>query len=112
MLPELRRRIAMKTQISTAVTPSTRQAYDALIEHTGKSLTELLTIAAGLLEQHFQHYDPQLLAGYIQIARYGDLGPDAECPECGQAFGGLPFVRLHGDGTLSGPICARCASSE
>jgi hypothetical protein len=102
----------MKTQISTAVTPTTRQAYDALGVRTGKTLTELLTIAADLLEQHFQHYDPALLVGYIRVARYGDLGPDSECPECGQAFGDLPFVRLHGDGSLSGPSCSRCANSE
>jgi len=100
-----------KTQVSTIVAPETRRRYDELIERTGKSLTDLLTIAVGLLEQHFQHYDPQLLVGYIQVDRFGDLEPTSECPECGQEFGGLPFVRLHGDGGLSGPLCARCASS-
>jgi len=101
--------MSAKKQISTSVSPKTRQRFDALVEHTGKSLTELLTIAADLLEQHFQHYDPQLLVGYIELDRFGDIDSKSECPECGQEFGGLPFVRLHGDGRLSRPICSRCA---
>lgn len=33
----------MKTQLSTVVSPETRQAYDRLVKSTGISLTDILT---------------------------------------------------------------------
>jgi hypothetical protein len=41
----------MKTQLSTIVSPETRQAYDRLVKSTGLSLTAILTAAVPLLER-------------------------------------------------------------
>lgn len=100
----------MKTQLSTVVSPETRQAFDRLVKTTELSLTDLLTAAVPLLERHFRR--AELVAGYIQLDRWGDLDASAVCPECDQPFGDLPWIAVRGNGTTTAPICSRCATSE
>lgn len=100
----------MKIQLSTVVSPSTRQAFDRLGETTGLSLTDLLAAAVPLLERHFRQ--AELVAGYIQIDRWGDLDASAVCPECDQPFGDLPWIAVRANGDIGPPICGRCATSE
>ena len=99
-----------RTQLSTIVSPETRQAYDRLAEATGVSLTDLLTAAAPLLARHYQL--AEIVAGYIQINRWGDLDPTSHCPECDQPFGGLPWIAVRANGATCAPVCSRCATSE
>ena len=99
-----------RTQLSTIVSPETRQAYDRLAEATGVSLTDLLTAAVPLLERHYQR--AELVAGYVKIARWGDLDPAAHCPECDQPFGDLPWIAILANGATCAPVCSRCASSD
>ena len=100
----------MKTQLSTIVSPETRQAYDRLVKSTGLSLTAILTAAVPLLERHFQR--AEMVAGYIQLARWGDLDSMSHCPECDQPFGDLPWVAVRANGDADPPVCGRCATSE
>jgi hypothetical protein len=100
----------MKTQLSTVVPPSTRQAFRRLAESTGHSLTDLLTLAVSLLERHF--HQAGLVAGYIPLARWGDLDPASHCPECDQPLGDLPWIAVLANGATCAPICTRCATSE
>ena len=100
----------MKTQLSTIVSPETRQAYSRLGEMTGLNLTDLLTAAVPLLERHFGRAG--LVAGYVQLARWGDLGPASLCPECGYAFEERPWLAVRASGDIGPPICDRCATSE
>ena len=67
-----------RTQLSTIVSPKIRQAYSRLGEMTGLNLTDLLTAAVPLLERHFGQAD--LVAGYVQLARWGDLDSMSHCP--------------------------------
>lgn len=100
----------MKTQLSTTVPPETRQAYTRLGEETGVSLTDLLTLAVSLLERHFRR--AEIVVGYIQLDRWGDLDPTSHCPECEQQFGDLPWIAIRVNGATCAPICNRCATSE
>ena len=100
----------MKTQLSTVVSPATRQAYTRLGEVTGLSLTDLLTAAVPLLERHFRR--AKLVTGYIQFDRWGDLDASAHCPECDQPFGDLPWIAVQANGMTEPPVCSRCATSE
>ena len=100
----------MKTQLSTVVPPETRQAYNRLVKSTGVSLTDLLTAAVPLLERHFQR--AEMVAGYIQLARWGDLDASSHCPECEQPLGDLPWIAVRANGDIGPPICGRCATSE
>ena len=100
----------MKTQLSTVVSPETRQAYTRLVKATKLSLTDLLTAAVPLLERHFRQ--AELVAGYIQLDRWGDLDASAVCPECDQPFGDLPWIAVRGNGITCAPVCSRCATSE
>ena len=99
-----------RTQLSTIVSPKIRQAYSRLGEMTGLNLTDLLTAAVPLLERHFGQAD--LVAGYVQLARWGDLDSMSHCPECDQPFGDLPWVAVRANGDIGPPICGRCATSE
>lgn len=99
-----------KIQLSTIVSQKTRQAYTRLAESTGVSLTDILTAAVPLLEQHYRQ--AELVAGYIQLDRPGDLDAGAVCPECGQPYGGLPWIPVRANGATCAPICRRCATSE
>ena len=100
----------MRAQLSTVVSPETRQAYTRLAEVTGLSLTDILTLAVPLLEQHCRQ--AALVAGYVQLDRWGDLDPASLCPECDQPFGDLPWIAVRADGDVGPPICSRCATSE
>ena len=100
----------MKTQISTVVSPETREAYTRLARETSLGINDLMTQAVPLLERHFGQAD--LVAGYVQLARWGDLGPASHCPECGQPFGDLPWIAVRANGDVGPPICSRCATSE
>ena len=100
----------MRAQLSTVVSPETRQAYTRLAEVTGLSLTDILTQAVPLLERHFGQAD--LVAGYVQLDRWGDLDPTSHCPECDQPFGDLPWVAVRANGDADPPVCGRCATSE
>lgn len=99
-----------KTQLSTSVPPETKQAYDDLVMATGLSLTTLLTAGVPLLQHYYQQ--AELVAGYVQLDRPGDLGPDATCPECDQPYSGLPWIAVRANGATCAPICRRCATSE
>jgi hypothetical protein len=100
----------MKIQLATIVSAETREAYRRLSESTGLGLTDLLAAAVPLLERNFQRAG--LVAGYIQLARWGDLDPTAHCPECDQPFGDLPWIAIRANGATDAPICSRCATSE
>lgn len=100
----------MKKQLSTVVSPATREAFTRLMQTTGHSLTDLLTEAVPLLERHFRH--AELIAGYIPLARWGDLDPTSHCPECDQPFGDLPWIAVQANGATCAVICSRCATSE
>ena len=100
----------MKTQLSTVVSPETRQAYTRLVKATKLSLTDLLTAAVPLLERHFRQ--AELVAGYIQLDRWGDLDATSICSECDQPFGDLPWIAVRGNGITCAPVCSRCATSE
>ena len=100
----------MRAQLSTVVSPETRQAYTRLAEVTGLSLTDILTLAVPLLEQHCRQ--AALFAGYVHLDPWGDLGPTSHCPECDQPFGDLPWVAVRANGDIGPPICVRCATSE
>ena len=99
-----------RTQLSTIVSPKIRQAYSRLGEMTGLNLTDLLTAAVPLLEQHFRRAG--LVAGYVQLDRWGDLDPTSHCPECDQPFGDLPWIAIRANGAAGPPTCNRCATSE
>ena len=100
----------MRAQLSTVVSPETREAYTRLGEVTGLSLTDILTAAVPLLERHFGQAD--LVAGYVQLDRWGDLDPTSHCPECDLPFGDLPWIAIRASGDIGPPICGRCATSE
>lgn len=55
---------------------------------------------------------PTLCLGYVALDRRGDLDEDAECIECGQPVRHSVFVAVMADGSIEGPLCGRCASSE
>ena len=99
-----------RTQLSTIVSPKIRQAYSRLGEMTGLNLTDLLTAAVPLLERHFGQAD--LVAGYVQLARWGDLDSTSHCPECDQPLGDLPWIAIRANGDIGPPICGRCATRE
>ena len=100
----------MRAQLSTVVSPETRQAYTRLAEVTGLSLTDILTLAVPLLEQHCRQ--AALVAGYVQLDRWGDLGPTSHCPECEQPLGDLPWIAVRANGDIGPPICGRCATTD
>ena len=100
----------MKKQLSTIVSPETRQAYTDLAAKTGESLTNLLTTAVPLLERHYRQ--AELVAGYIRLDRWGDLNASAPCPDCEQPFGDLPWIAVRANGATSASVCTRCATSE
>lgn len=105
----------MKTQLSTVVSPETRQAYDRLVKSTGISLTDILTAAVPLLERHFRR--AEMVAGYVRLDRWGDLDASAHCPECDQPYGDqpygdLPWIAIRANGATDPPVCARCSTSE
>ena len=100
----------MRAQLSTVVSPETREAYTRLGEVTGLSLTDLLTAAVPLLERHFGQ--AALVAGYVRLDRWGDLDPASHCPECDQPFGDLPWIAVRANGDIGPPVCGRCATSE
>lgn len=86
--------------------------------------------AVPLLERHYRQAN--LVAGYIQLDRWGDLSPSAICPECDQPFAPplpeqpvdgfhnqwsqpremLPWIAILANGSTRAPICSRCATSE
>lgn len=99
-----------KTQLSTTVTPATKQAYDDLSEATGLSLTTLLAAGVSLLRHYYDQ--GELVTGYISLNAWGDLDPSAICPECNQPFGGLPWIAVRANGVTCAPICRGCATSE
>ena len=100
----------MKIQLSTVVSPETRQAFDRLGTSTGLSLTDILAAAVPLLERHYRQAN--LVAGYIRLDRFGDLDASAICPECDRPFGDLPWIAILANGATCAPTCARCATSE
>ena len=100
----------MRTQLSSSVSPETREAYTRLARETGLGKNDLMTQAVPLLERHFGQAD--LVAGYVQLARWGDLGPASLCPECGYAFEERPWLAVRASGDIGPPICSRCATSE
>jgi len=59
--------------------------------------------------------DPQICLGWIKIDRPGDI-PNSEdvCPECGFDLADNPplFVAMMADGSVYGPVCNTCATSE
>ena len=99
-----------RTQLSSVVSPETREAYNRLARETGLGINDLMTAAVPLLERHFGRAG--LVAGYVQLARWGDLGPASLCPECGYAFEERPWLAVRADGDVGPPICSRCATSE
>lgn len=100
----------MKTQLSTTVSPETRQAYTRLAESTGVSLTDILTTAVPLLEQHYRQ--AETVVGYVQLNRWGDVSRGSICPECDRPFDSLPWIAIRANGTTCAPVCYRCASSD
>jgi len=100
----------MRTQLSSSVSPETREAYTRLARETGLGKNDLMTQAVPLLERHFGQAD--LVAGYVQLARWGDLGPASLCPECGYAFEERPWIAVRANGDIGPPVCGRCATSE
>lgn len=100
----------MRTQLSSIVSPETREAYTRLAKTTGLGINDLMTAAVPLLERHFGQAD--LVAGYVQLARWGDLDSMSHCPECDQPFGDLPWVAVRANGDADPPVCGRCATSE
>ena len=100
----------MRAQLSTVVAPETRQAYANLARETGLGINDLMTAAVPLLERHFRRAG--LVAGYVQLDRWGDLDPTSHCPECDQPFGDLPWIAIRASGDIGPPICGRCAASE
>lgn len=100
----------MKTQLSTSVPPETKQAYGELSEATGLTITTLLTAGVSLLQHYYRQ--AELIAGYIQLARWGDLSPAGICPECDQPYDDLPWIAVRANGATCAPICTRCATSE
>ena len=80
------------------------------MEATGVSLTDILTAAVPLLDRHYRQ--AELIAGYIQLDRWGDLDPAAICPECDQPLGDLPWIAIRANGAPHAPVCSRCATSE
>ena len=100
----------MRAQLSTVVSPETREAYTRLARETSLGINDLMTQAVPLLEQHFRR--DSLVAGYVQLDRWGDLDPTSHCPECDQPFGDLPWVGVRANGETSAAVCGRCATSE
>jgi len=100
----------MRTQLSSSVSPETREAYTRLARETGLGKNDLMTQAVPLLERHFGQAD--LVAGYVQLDRWGDLDSMSHCPECDQPFGDLPWVAVRANGDADPPVCGRCATSE
>ena len=99
-----------RTQLSSVVSPETREAYNRLARETGLGINDLMTAAVPLLERHFGRAG--LVAGYVQLARWGDLGPASLCPECGYAFEERPWIAVRANGDIGPPVCGRCATSE
>ena len=59
--------------------------------------------------------DPQVCLGWIQLDRPGDVpNPGDVCPECGYDLSANPplFVALMADGSVYGPVCNVCATSQ
>ena len=100
----------MRTQLSSAVSPETREAYTRLARETGRGINDLMTVAVPLLARHFRR--ASLVAGYIRLGRWGDLDSTSHCPECDQPFGDLPWIAVRANGDIGPPICDRCATSE
>ena len=100
----------MRTQLSSSVSPETREAYTRLARETGLGINDLMAAAVPLLERHFRRAG--LVAGYVRLDRWGDLDSTSHCPECDQPFGDLPWVAVRANGDIGPPICGRCATSE
>ena len=99
-----------RTQLSSVVSPETREAYNRLARETGLGINDLMTAAVPLLERHFGQ--AEMVAGYVQLDRWGDLDASAHCPECEQPLGDLPWIAVRGNGVTDPPVCSRCATSE
>ena len=65
-----------------------------------------------ILENHVEGYDPRLCLGFFKLVG-GEVGKDAPCAMCGYAIGdnGV-WCAVAADGTVSGPFCAGCATTE
>jgi hypothetical protein len=58
-------------------------------------------------------YDAELCLGYFCLERPGDLAySEVDCLECGQPCETGIWFAIMGDGTLVGPLCELCATSE
>lgn len=53
---------------------------------------------------------PPIKAGYIKLDRLGEIEP--VCRECDQPLDSKAYMIVMSDGTLRGPVCDSCASSE
>ncbi len=57
--------------------------------------------------------EPLLLVGFLRLERPGDLDWDeVECVECASPCTGGVWYGVMGDGTLYGPLCSGCATTE
>lgn len=82
---------------------------DELQARFGLPRAEVVRMCVRLV--HAQEFPPACL-GYVALDRPGDLDDDAECVECGQPLRSPVFVAVMADGTIAGPLCSSCASSE
>lgn len=86
---------------------ATSQLLDKLAG--ARSLTATATIAAALKAFAALEFPP-IKAGYIKLDRLGEMEP--VCHECDQPLNGKAYMIVMSDGTLRGPACDSCASSE
>lgn len=74
-----------------------------------KRMSRQQLLLAILEERYVEH---PIVVGWIQVDRAGELEPDDDCPECGQPFDGLPWIGMMSNGSIIGPVCGICATSE
>ena len=86
---------------------ATSQLLDKLAG--ARNLTATATIAEALKAFASLEFPP-VKVGYIKLDRPGEI--DLSCHECSQPLDGKAFMVVFSDGTLRGPVCDSCASSE
>ena len=85
---------------------ATSQLLDKLA--SARNLTATATIAEALKTLAALEF-PSVKVGYIKLDRPGEMEPI--CRECDQPLD-KAYMIVMSDGTLRGPVCDSCASSE
>lgn len=106
-LDEVRRLVEALTEAAVVLAPESE------LEDLEDTLSEAAGIVAGEVpgeerEAEGLAMDMDFRLGYVRLDQPGDLQPEDDCPECGQAYGdGGIWLAIMADGRFF-PLCAAC----